>query len=427
MAGTLVAALAAVFALRCTVAATGGACAGLNGDALVRCATALHHRLTTIDTHIDIPRQFAPPAIDFAGDGDAQVDLARMRAGGLDMAFLSVAIGQGQRDAVSYARARHDALRMIEAIRSMVEHHPPELALASSAEEVPRILASGRLAVAIGLENGFPLGGDLAILGRLHALGVRYITLVHIGHNALADSDTPNFELEDSEAEHGGLSPYGRAVIAEMNRLGIIVDVSHASRQAMLEAVSVSRAPVIASHSGVRALADHARNLDDVQLRALRDRDGVVHIVAYSAYVRPDPPERIRAIRELGEAMGLRSHSDWGRAADATIAKYGRRLLEIDARWPRATVADYVDHIDYVVRLIGIDHVGIGSDFYAGGGAPSGGLAGWMEVTETPQVTLELIRRGYSETDIAKIWSGNLLRVWRDVERVAAEPAESNR
>ena len=187
----------------------------------------------------------------------------------------------------------------------------------------------------------------------------------------------------------------------------------------MLETLSLSRAPVIASHSSITALADVARNMDDEQLLALRDRGGVIQIVAYSHYIKLHSKEKAVAIRQLAESMGLATHTDWGNASDAKIAAYGRRLTELDEKWPRATVQDFVDHIEYAVTLMGIDHVGIGSDFYAGGGASSGGLKGWMDATEAPNVTRELLRRGYSEEEIAKIWGGNLLRVWTEVEQFA--------
>jgi membrane dipeptidase len=242
------------------------------------------------------------------------------------------------------------------------------------------------------------------------------MTLAHNGHNDIADSAQPRSQLGDREAEHGGISAFGRQVIEEMNRLGIMVDVSHISKQAMLDAVKYSRAPIMASHSSTRALCDHPRNMDDEQLLALRANGGVIQMVALGSYVRQDTTERQRALRALRAEFGITPTSAPLPAEQQT--EYEQRLRVIDETWPAATVKDFVDHIDYAVGLIGIDHVGISSDFDGGGG-----VVGWNDATETFNVTLELVRRDYREEDIAKIWGGNLLRVLREVERVARESA----
>lgn len=384
-------------------------------------ARGIHDRAFTVDSHVDIPEGFATSEVDPGIDGPTQVDLPKMRKGGLDFVFFAAAVGQETRTSENYARARARALEMIHAVHRMTDElYPDEIGLAYSADDAERIRRSGRLVAAVGIENGFAIGMDLSLLHEYYDLGVRYLTLTHIGHNDIADSSNPNPDLGDSTVEHGGLSAFGRTVVAEMNRIGMLIDISHASRAATLDVLRCSRAPVIASHSAIKALADVPRNLDDEQLLAIKANGGVVQIVAYSNYLRLDSPEKTAAIKAIAVSMGLATHTDWGRASNATLAEYGRRLVELDARWPRASVQEFVDHIDYAVSLMGIDHVGIGSDFYAGGGAASGGIAGWMDAAEAPNVSAELVRRGYSAEDISKIWGRNLLRVWREVERVAA-------
>ena len=341
---------------------------------LVTEAMAIHQRVVTIDSHDDIPLDFATPDVDPGLRGERQVDLPKMEEGGLNAAFFIVFVGQTQRTSQNYAQAKADADAKFDAIHRMTEEmYPDRIELAYSADDVERIAAQGKLVAAIGIENGYVIGQDLSLLGDHHTRGARYITLAHNGHNDIADSAAPRQRLGDTEAEHDGVSAFGEAVIAEMNRLGIMVDVSRISKQAMLDAVRLSVAPVIASHSSTRTLRDHPRNLDDEQLLALRDTGGVMQTVALDDFVssRDDPPVAVR---------------------------------------------DFIDHIDYTVSLIGVDHVGISSDFDGGGG-----VVGWSDASETFNVTLELVRRGYSEDEIAKIWGGNLLRVWREVEAVARD------
>jgi membrane dipeptidase len=278
----------------------------------------------------------------------------------------------------------------------------------------------------MGMENGYAVGEDIANVKKFADLGVRYLSLAHNGHSQLADSNTG----EREGYRWNGLSPLGRQVVAEANRYGIVLDISHPSKQANLQTMQLSRAPVMASHSAIRALADHSRNLDDEQLRALKQNGGVVQVVAFNSYLKvtAPSPERQQAIAALREQFGLPAGGGGGRGGRGggldTLtperrAEYDRRMAEIDARYPappRASVQDLVDHIDYAVRLIGIDHVGISSDFDGGGG-----VDGWNSAAETFNVTLELVRRGYTEEQIAKIWSGNLLRVMAEVERIAAD------
>ena len=332
--------------------------------------TTIHAASLPLDSHVDIPFDFATAAVDPLA-GDLQVNLEKMQAGGLDAAFFIVYVGQTERTAANTAQAAADAMTKFDAIHRMTEDLYPELiGLAYRADDVERLVAEGKLAAAIGIENGYVIGNDLSLLDRYHALGARYMTLVHNGHNDIADSAQPREQFGDTgPSEHDGVSDFGARVIRRMNELGIMVDISHGSKATALDAMELSTAPVIASHSSIRAVTDHPRNLDDETLLRLADNGGVVQIVAFESYIGDET-----------------SH----------------------------TVQDFVDHIDYAVNLIGIEHVGISSDF--GGG---GGIEGWNDATETPNVTAELIARGYSAEEIKLIWSGNLLRVWREVERVA--------
>ena len=380
-------------------------------------AREIHGRVISIDTHDDIPADFATPEVDPL-NADRQVNLEKMRAGGLDVAFFVVYVGQTERTVENYERAKSDAMTKFEAIHRMTDDMYPDLIeLAYTADDVERIHGEGKLVAAIGIENGYVIGEDLSLLETYRELGASYMTLAHAGHNDIADSSTPRDDLGDEEEEHGGVSEFGERVIAEMNRLGILVDVSHVSKKAMLDAARLSRAPVIASHSSVRALADHPRNMDDEQLRALAENGGVIQVVALGSFVRVPPPEREAAVQALRERLGIERMSQ---TTDEQREAFRQGMAEVEERHPGPTVADFVDHIDYAVELIGIDHVGISSDFDGGGG-----VTGWNDASETFNVTLELVRRGYDEDEIRKLWGGNTLRAWREAERVAAEMQEN--
>lgn len=386
-------------------------------DGLTTRAREIHERVLTIDTHDDIPFDFATAEVNPCVRGDRQVDIPKMLEGGLDVGFFIVYVGQTERIPENYEKAKTDALTKFDAIHRMAEQLcPDQVEIAYTAADVERIHTSGKRVAAIGIENGYVIGKDLSLLERYHELGARYITLAHGGHNDIADSSTPRERLGDAPAEHNGLSAFGERVVAEMNRLGIMVDVSHISKAAMLEATRVSRAPVIGSHSSTSALADVPRNMDDEQLRALAQNGGVIQIVALDDYVKVQPPERQQAIDALRAELGLQDRRAVRALSGDRRETYERRMAEIDEQWPSANVSDFVDHIDYAVQLIGIDHVGISSDFDGGGG-----VVGWNDASETFNVTLELVRRGYTEQQITKLWGGNLLRVWREAERVAAE------
>ena len=384
-------------------------------DILVERAQAIHSAVITLDSHDDIPYDFATTTVNPL-NADRQVTLEKMREGGLDVAFFIVYVAQTERTPDNYAKAKTDAMIKFNAIHRMAEEMYPNLIeIAYGADDVERIHASGKLVAAIGIENGYVIGQDLSLLQTYHDLGARYITLAHGGHNDIADSAQARPQFGDDDSEHNGISTFGAAVIEEMNRLGIIVDISHVSKAAALDAIHLSQAPVIASHSNTHALAAHFRNMDDETLLALRYNGGVIQTVALDVFVKTPSPEKNAARDELWIEFGLEPGNGPGTLAPEQRALYDERWAEISTRWPGATLEDFVDHIDYAVNLIGIEHVGISSDFDGGGG-----ISGWQDAAETFNVTLELVRRGYNQADIEKLWGGNLMRVWREVEAVAA-------
>lgn len=334
----------------------------------------LHDALLTIDSHIDIPW---PPGPSPFEDGPRRVDLPKMRRGGIGAGCFAAYIPQGPRNADGFQSAYARAIAMLRAIREMGEAggNAAGLAgrLATTVAEIEAARLDGAPAIIPVVENGHAIGPDLGRLDEFRALGARYMTLTHNGHNALADSAVPRKDLGDGEALHGGLSDFGRAAISRMNRLGMMVDVSHVSKAAMLQAVEVSETPVVATHSCMRTLCDHPRNLDDEQLDRLAESGGVVQVTLVSFFL-----------------------------------KLGRKESDV-------TLADFVDHIDYAVQRMGIAHVGIGSDFDGGGG-----VLGWRDAGESANVTAELRRRGYDTAAIGALWGGNFLRLMRQAEEAQA-------
>jgi membrane dipeptidase len=425
-----------------------------NEDALVKKAHAIHDKVIALDTHNDIsPTNFTPER-NYTQRLDNQVNLPKMLEGGLDASFFIVYVGQGPLTPEGYESAYKQAVEKFEAIHLLTEQIAPDkIQLALTSADVRRINGAGKRVALIGVENGYPLGDDekvaLARVKEFHDRGARYMSLAHNGHSQLSDSNTG----EREGWKWNGLSPLGKKVITEMNRVGIMVDVSHPSKESMMQAVALSKAPIVASHSGVRALADVSRNMDDEQLLALKKNGGVIQVVAFNSYVKTDSPERRQALDALAKEFGLppgtplggrggrggrgrgvadapggRQGGGRGQSALAQLSEEKRaelqtRLAALDAKFPppaRSNVKDFVNHIDYAVKKIGIDHVGISSDFDGGGG-----VDGWNGAEETFNVTLELARRGYTEEQIGKIWSGNLLRVMDEVQSVAKKMGKS--
>jgi membrane dipeptidase len=477
----------------------GLATAGLaaQDDPLTAKARAIHERVMTLDTHNDISPSNFTGVCNYTMDLGNQVNLPKMIKGGLDASFFVVYVGQDTgADAFTpagYERAYRSAIDKFEAIHRLTEQIAPDkIGLALTSADARRIYKSGRKVAFIGVENGYPIGEDLGRIKEFYDRGARYMSLAHNGHSQLSDSNTGEIE----GWKWHGLSPLGKQAIAEMNKVGIMIDVSHPSKESMMQTLQLTKAPIIASHSSMRALADVSRNLDDEQLAALKKNGGVVQVVAFASYVKTDSPERKAALDALrkefnlppGTALGggagprggrgprgpaggpgsdvaligpqnpctaqrggvefttrtvppppVTSPAPATRPADTTavtVVSQGRgrggalaalsddqradlqkKLDDVNAKFPppaRATVKDFVDHIDYAVKKVGIDHVGISSDFDGGGG-----VDGWNGADETFNVTLELVRRGYSEDQIAKIWSGNLLRVMDEVQAAA--------
>ena len=408
-------------ALAALLLASPAKAAPLEDAALEAKAQKIHEHVMALDTHVDIPLDYASPSVDPGGFTKAQVDLPKMRAGGLDAAFFIVFTPQGATDEAGFAKATEIATTRLKAIRRFVSAYPDEIGLALSAAEARRIAKSGRKVAFIGMENAYPLGPSPSQgeVDAAHAAGIRYVGVTHFGHNQFGDSSNPDTDRGDKDELWGGLSDEGRALIEKLNRAGIMVDVSHAGAKTMMQALAHSKAPVIASHSGVKALADSPRNLDDAQLKALAENGGVVQIVALDVYVKPlnDAQKDVQA--RVRKEMGLETSAARAAMSPETEADYDERLKEMWRVEPRATVSDLVDHIDYAVKVAGIDHVGISSDFDGGGG-----VTGWEEASETLNVTRELVKRGYGADEIEKIWSGNLLRVLGEVEKVARSLAK---
>jgi membrane dipeptidase len=328
-------------------------------------------KIITIDTHDDINIINFTDSLNYTMDTDTQVNLPKMVAGGLDVAWFIVYTGQGSLDEEGYATAEVNAISKFDAIDRLVnEYAPDQIELALSSDDVRRIHAKGKKVAMIGVENAYPMGLDTSNVRKYWERGARYVSLAHNGHSQFSDSNTGEF---DGTALHNGLSDLGKEVVNLLNYYGVMIDISHPSKEAIKQMIELSTAPVIASHSSARALRDHPRNLDDEQLLLVKENGGVVQTTALGSFLtdRKDPPPNMK---------------------------------------------DFVDHIDYMVGKIGIDHVGISSDFDGGGG-----IVGWKDASETMNVTKELRERGYSDSEIEKLWGGNLLRVLDEVQAIAAK------
>ena len=355
-----------------------------------------------------------------------------MEEGGLDVAWFIVYTGQDSLTESGYNKAYENAIQKFKAIHRLVENYAPEqIELALTSDDVRRINASGKKVAMIGVENGYPIGTDISNVKTFYDLGARYMSLAHNGHSQLSDSNTGE---KDSIWLHNGLSDLGKQVITEMNKYGVMVDISHPSKEANKQMIALSKAPVIASHSSARALCDHSRNLDDELLKLIKENNGVVQTVALRSYVSIEKAKTRSAqlnglVKIVADSLDVKWY-DWSEfrslndEAQTNFLENRKRIMDIantKAKLktdfpPDVNVSDFVDHIDYMVDLIGVEHVGISSDFDGGGG-----IEGWKDASETFNVTLELVRRGYTEDQISMIWSGNLLRVLDEVQKVATE------
>ena len=384
----------------------------------------IHDEVLTVDTHIDWPiQQFLNPDFDPSvkhsvdRPGGGQWDLIRMKEGGLDAVFMSVFTPQKERTKQGHATAKEIALKQIELTRKMVADNSNKVAIALNPEDAYSLEKAGKRAIFIGMENGYPIARNLDNVKLFFDAGVRYITITHSKNNELGDSST------DNRPEWDGLSPFGSKVVEEMNRLGIMVDISHVHDKTFWDVIKLTKAPVIASHSSARALRNVPRNLSDEMLLAIKENGGVVQVCLLDDYIKKveQTPEREAALKQLKKET-----SGWmkGELNPDKVKKLQEKYQEINAKYPenRPTLAEAIDHVDRMVEVMGIEHVGIGSDFDGGGG-----LVGINDVSQMPNITKELLARGYTEDEIRQLWGGNLMRVFSEVIQVATQLQKSSR
>ena len=371
-------------------------------DPITKKARKIHQRVLTLDTHADAPIMMQKEGFDVGSTHDtkrdgSQIDFPRMKQGGMDAMFFAVYTSQGPRTDEGHAKAKENALHQFELIHQALKQYPDMAELATTPADAYRIQKAGKRAIFIGMENGYPIGKDLSMLKTYYDLGCRYITLTHFANNLIGDSST-----DPDGPIYGGLSDFGKQVVPEMNRLGILIDVSHVADSTFYDALALSKAPVIASHSNCRALCDFPRNMTDDMIRAIADKGGVVQVNFVSDYLRQPSEAHRTAKTKMRMAFVGKSPTPEMRARMIAQSDSVAKVYASE----RASLADIVNHIDHIVKLVGIDHVGIGSDFDGGGG-----VNGLEDVSQIENLTTELVRRNYSEADIAKIWGGNLLRV----------------
>ncbi len=377
-----------------------------NEKELTNLAEKIHRKTLTVDTHCDTPMDMVRSDFDLGvRHTEGCVDFPRMKEGGLDAEFFAVFTSQGPRNDSAYNEVYNDVLKTLEAIHKNVEKNSAVAEIACTPDDAYRLKKAGKIAAFIGIENGYPLGKNVSLVKELYERSARYITLAHTRNNDICDSST-----DSKGPEHNGLSDFGRDVIKEMNRIGMMIDVSHISDKAFFDVLKISKAPVIASHSSCRALCESPRNLTDDMLLALKENGGVIQICILSEYIKtPDPnPELDAKLKDLRVKYG-----DYDTIPEDRKKMVREEYRAIKDKYEKlATVKDVVDHIDHVVQVIGVDYAGIGTDFDGGGG-----VDGCRTVAEMKNITIELLQRGYSKADIAKIWGGNIMRVFKQVEQ----------
>jgi len=380
-------------------------------EKLIEKALKIHNKAITIDSHTDTPLLFTRESYDMSVRHDpyetsTKVDFPRMKEGGLDGIFMAVFLGQGPRDEEGHAKVTSKTHQIFDSIYSMLDKNKDIASLALKAQDIYSIEKEGKRAVYIGIENGYALGGKLDNVDVFYKRGARYITLCHTKNNDLCDSSTDTIE-------HNGVSKFGKEVIAKMNRLGMLVDVSHISDKSFYDVIELSTSPVIASHSSSRAICDSPRNLTDDMLIKLAENGGVAQVCILSSYIKKTPTNpQADSMR-----MAIRKkYNNYENLSDEQQKEAGKAWRSINKLFPPilATVQDVVDHIDHMVKVAGVDHVGIGTDFDGGGG-----VDGCFDDSELPNITIEMVRRGYNEEDIIKIWGGNFLRVLSENEELA--------
>lgn len=398
-------------------------------------ANALQERILSFDAHLDIPSDFGSEGSEANRDGSGQFDLVKAERGRLSGAALTLfawpefwtGANSPHRPTPGFVEAaRHEQETRYRIITGIARDFPERAGIAYSPADFRRLAHEGKFAIVISMLNAYPLGDDVSRLDDWAARGMRIFGFNYVGNNTWADSSRPMPFFGDSPDEHGGLSPLGRQAVQRLNDLGVVIDVSQMSTAALEQTAALSRAPIIASHSGVRGLVDLQRNLTDREMRLIRDTGGVVHIVGFSSQLKAftqDTLAKVNAMRAEFDLPKVQNLSQASMPADPVFSiwpeqrfgEYASRLYPILEADPRASLKEFGDSIDYAVKKIGIDHVGISSDFNDGGG-----LNGWENVGDTRNVTAELIQRGYSDEDIAKLWGGNFLRVWERVQQQAS-------
>lgn len=371
-------------------------------------AKLIHEKVLTVDTHTDTPWYLLQGGFDLAERHDfdkdhSRIDFVRMKEGGLDAVFLAAFVGQRKRDAQGNRKAKELVVATIDSIHVNLAARTSTAGIALTPDDAYRLEKEGKRIVFIGIENGYAIGNDIHNVEEFYKMGARYITLCHTKNNDICDSSTDT-------TGYNVLSAFGAEVVKEMNRVGMMIDISHVSDSSFYDVLAITKAPVIASHSCSRAICDNPRNLSDDMLRRLAQNGGVVQMCILSDYVKkPEPyPARDSVLQAIKDKY--RNFTDLTQDQEK---KAWKEWDDVDSLFPvkLATVADAVDHIDHMVKVAGIDHVGIGTDFDGGGG-----LADCRDVSQMGNITLELVKRGYTEEDIRKIWGGNIMRVMREVQ-----------
>ncbi len=378
-------------------------------------AKSIHDDIMTLDAHLDIEVTFFTPEKEGKTGYEKFASLKKMEEGSLDGAFFAAYVPQGPLTDKGYREAYNTVANKIEQINKTHNNMPDKVGIAYHPKDVISINKSGKKVAIITIENGYAIGEDIVNIERFYEMGARYITLSHIGHNQICDS---NLNPQGDDTLHNGLSFFGREVVLEMNRIGMIIDVAHISKQSVLDVIALSKAPVMCSHCGIKSIGGVGNVWDDEQLDSLKTNGGVIHIVGLNRAIKSVPEEKEIEINNLRVEFGFPVEfwaffRAFDVASDDKRSPYSQRLREIERKYPSANVRDFIDHIDYVVSRIGIDHVGISSDFYEF----SYCLDGWRDASENLNVTLELSSRGYSKNDIEKIWSSNILQLWNNVEK----------
>ncbi|BBR53822.1 MULTISPECIES: pyoverdine-tailoring dipeptidase-like protein PvdM [Pseudomonas] len=401
---------------------------------IVEQANALHEHMLSFDSHVTVPLDLGTAGNELDKDGPGQFDLVKAGRGRLSGAALTIfgwpEIWNGpnapHRPTPGFVdEARHQQEVRYKIITGMVRDFPNQVGIAYTPEDFRRLNGEGKFAIFISMLNAYPLGHDLSQLDLWAARGMRMFGFSYTGNNDWADSSRPLPFFNDTADALGGLSPLGEQAVKRLNDLGVIIDVSQMSTLALEDVARLSRAPIVASHSAPRALVDIPRNLSDKEMQLIKDSGGVIQVVGFGQYLKPlgkpvlDKLQALRTRFDLPPLQGLANALMPGDAViaiwpEARFGEYASSLYGILEEEPKATLKQYVDAIDYTVKKVGIDHVGISSDFNDGGG-----LEGWKDVSEIRNVTAELLTRGYSETDIAKLWAGNFLRVWEQVQKSA--------